>query len=220
MVNNYTYIIILMKPVYSKLPQDHHFDYAYLMHVLRPYRSPRDKVTQMFNRGEIIRIKKGLYVRAPDFGGHIYTNEIANALYGPSYISLEYVLSLHSLIPERVVEITSVTLKRNKFFQTPVGTFSYRHIRQKAFSVGVHLIENESGRYFIATKGKALCDKVALASNIRTIAELKEYIYDNLRIEPEDFRQLDFNELSSIKDVYGCNRIDLLFRLLSGLNNR
>ena len=81
-----------MQPVYMKLPQDHHFDYAYLMHVLRSYRSPRDKVTQMLNRCEIIRIKKGLYVRSPDLGGRIHTNEIANALYGPSYISLEYVL--------------------------------------------------------------------------------------------------------------------------------
>lgn len=203
-----------MKPIYLKLPQDHHFDYAYLMHILQSYHSPRDKVTQMLNRGEIIRIKKGLYVRAPEFGGHIHPNEIANALYGPSYLSLEFALSKYSLIPERVSEITSITAKRNKFYQTPIGTFSYHHINERAFSAGVHLIENEKERYFIASKEKALCDKVALASNIRTISEIKEYMYDNLRIDPEELKDLNINELSYIKNAYSCDRIDLLFKLL------
>jgi predicted transcriptional regulator of viral defense system len=206
-----------MKPAYLNLPQNHHFDYAYLMHMLRAYRYPRDKVTQMLNRGEIIRIKKGLYVRGVEFGGKIHKQEIANVLYGPSYLSLEYVLSSYSLIPEQVIEITSVTSKRTKLFQTPIGPFSYRHINEKAFSVGVHLVHDADRRYYIASKEKALCDKIACTSNLRTLTELREYIYENLRIDQEDLKNLNINELSNIKELYCKRSIYLLYRLLSNM---
>jgi hypothetical protein len=108
----------------------------------------------MLRDGVIIRIKKGLYVLSPDFGGHIHLPEIANALYGPSYISLEFALSYYSLIPERVIEITSVTLKGENFFKTPLGNFSFIHIKKKAFAAGIQLVENGEGRYLIASKEK------------------------------------------------------------------
>ena len=38
------------------------FDYTYLMSCLAKYKSPRSKVTQLLLAGDIIRVKKGLYV--------------------------------------------------------------------------------------------------------------------------------------------------------------
>ncbi len=171
-------------------------------------------MAQMMRLGEIIQLKKGLYVLAPEFGGQFNLNEISNVLYGPSYISLEYVLSKYFLIPERVDEVTCVTSKRNKFYQTPVGNFSYRYIKNEAYSAGVHLIEDEHARYFMASKEKSLCDKIALSHNIRTMTELKELVFDNLRIDRDELNNLDFDELSLIRNSYNLNRINLLFRLL------
>lgn len=203
-----------MIPIYRKLPQNHYFDYAFLMHVLQSYNKPRDRVTKMLHEGEIIRIRKGLYILSPDYGGQVHLYGIANAIYGPSYISLDSALSYYNLIPERVVENTSVTIKVNRFFYTPLGNFAYYHIKKKAFPAGVKLNENENGGYLIASKEKALCDKVWSAKNIRTIREIKEYLFDNLRIDPDELKQVNVSELTEIKNAYSSTRIDLLFRVL------
>ena len=46
-------------------------------------------------------------------------------IYGPSYVSKEYALAHHGLIPEGVTLVTSITPKRFKHFKTPVGEFVY-----------------------------------------------------------------------------------------------
>jgi hypothetical protein len=42
-----------------KLPK-HPIDYLYLMDFLKTYRSPRDKISRMIKKKEIIQVKKGL----------------------------------------------------------------------------------------------------------------------------------------------------------------
>ena len=59
------------------------------MDFLKGYRSPRDKISRMIKKKEIIQVKKGLYVLSPEFGNQINLKILANLIYGPSYISLE-----------------------------------------------------------------------------------------------------------------------------------
>ena len=105
------------------------FDYQQLTACLSYLSKPRDKINKLLGRGDIVRIRKGLYA----FGG-AYRREplsrelLANLIYGPSYISLEYALSYHGLIPERVSTVTSVALGRSRKFDTPLGTFTYRSL--------------------------------------------------------------------------------------------
>ncbi len=76
----------------------------------------------------IAQIKRGLYV-FPDFLPP--DPYIANKLYSPSYVSLEFALSYHGIIPETVYEITSVTPKSTRRFETLGKIFSYRKIKKK-----------------------------------------------------------------------------------------
>ena len=70
--------------------------------VLSGYSNPRDKISRLVKEKVLIRIKKGLYIFGPQFAEKPYSNEIlANLLYGPSAISLEYALSYYGLIPEK-----------------------------------------------------------------------------------------------------------------------
>lgn len=170
-----------MAPPFLALPADHCFDYRFLLSLLRGYRSPRDKISLMLRKGEILRLRKGLYVRSPEYGGTVEPREIANVLYGPSYISLEYALSHYGMIPERVETLTSVTSKRSRAFATPLGHYSYAHIPQKAYPVGVTLERSGPTGVLIATREKALCDTLARASNIRTIADLGAFITEDQR---------------------------------------
>lgn len=57
------------------------------------------------------------------------------------------------MIPEGVFSTTSITTKNTKHYTTPVGNFSFRHIKTLCFT-GYSLQEN----YYIATPTKALVD--------------------------------------------------------------
>ena len=98
------------------------FDYPALMAALSGYANPRDRVTTLLRRGDILRVKKGLYVFGDQLRRRPYSRELlANLVYGPSLVSLDSALSFHGLIPERVEAMTSVTTKRPKAFDTPSG---------------------------------------------------------------------------------------------------
>jgi len=43
-----------------RLPSE--FDYNLLLHVLKDYKKPRDKIRGLLRNKDIIRVKKGLYV--------------------------------------------------------------------------------------------------------------------------------------------------------------
>ncbi len=63
-------------------------DYQQLMDCLKGYAKPRDKVRAMLKAGEIVRVKKGIYVFGEDYRRAARSREIlANLIYGPSYIS-------------------------------------------------------------------------------------------------------------------------------------
>ncbi|MBW1855256.1 MAG: hypothetical protein JRJ00_11360 [Deltaproteobacteria bacterium] len=92
-----------------KIPQEE-FDYQTLLDCLEVYARPRDKISDLLKKGIIIRVKKGLYIFGEEYRKIPYSMEIlANLIYGPSYISLDYALQYYGLIPERIEAVTSVT---------------------------------------------------------------------------------------------------------------
>jgi hypothetical protein len=192
------------------------FDYQTLLHCLATYAFPRDKITDLLERGIIIRIKKGIYVFGPLYRRRPISREIiANLLYGPSYISLEYALQFHGLIPEAVETLTSVTTGRSRRFRTPIGSFTYRMIPLRAFRTGMDLVEREKGLPFLmATPEKALADKLVAerGMDIRGLRAMREYLYDNLRIPPEEIRRLDPRRLEEIGNSYRSRRLVLCAR--------
>jgi len=89
------------------------FDYQVLPEALSGYSKPRDKITKLLASGSIVRIKKGRYCFSESLRREAISREyVANLIYGPSYVSLDYAFSYHGLIPERVNTITSVTMLR------------------------------------------------------------------------------------------------------------
>jgi hypothetical protein len=193
-------------------------DYQVLSSCLEGYSSPRDKITSLLRQGQIIRVKKGLYIFGSDYRKRPYSREIlANLIYGPSYISLEYALSYYGLIPERVEALTSITTGRSRSFNTPVGLFTYRMIPLHAFQEGMARIELEDGGAFlIATPEKALVDKVFIdpASEMRTLKGLEQYLFDNLRIDTDLFTRLNGSSVGEIVKRYQSSKLQVLSRLL------
>ena len=196
------------------------FDYQILMDVLRDYDHPRDKITAMLRQELIVRVKKGIYVFGEKYSRGPFSREVlANMIYGPSYVSLDYALHYYGLIPERVEAVTSVTSGRGRRFSTPVGLFIYRMIPLRAYQVGVDQVEIEGGRPFlIATPEKALADKIYddRGTGIRTQEEMKGYLLKNLRTDPESLAKLDAEALALIADRYRSKKIRLLSIVVRG----
>ncbi len=142
---------------------------------------------------QIIRLKRGLYVCSPDVTGKMLSTElIANHLYAPSYVSMSSALRYYGLIPEAVYTEQSMTLKHSKDFDTYLGRFEYTHISKKAFSVGLTSIRKDDYAFVLATPEKALCDLIANSPqvNLRYLKDAEIYLEEDIRMEPEDFRQM------------------------------
>ena len=194
------------------------FDYQTLLVCLKDYARPRDKISSLLGKGSIIRIKKGLYIFGHEYRQRSFSREIlANLVYGPSYISLDFALQYYGLIPERVEAVTSVTTGRSRRFFTPIGLFTYRRIPLAAFRTGMDRVEIGGGRAFlIATPEKALADKLydSRGVGIQTKAELCGYLEDNLRIDLAALRDLNVMSLDAMACRYRSRKIRLLSDLV------
>ena len=169
------------------------FNYSTLLSCLDGYRRPNDKIVELVKKGEIIRLKKGLYVSGDFYRDNMILKELlANNIYGPSYISLDYALFYYGLIPEKVNEVTSVTIKPAKVFDTPFGYFSYVKSSDVLYKIGIEsCLYNNDISFLIASPLKALCDKIIFTKNLTITSK-----YDMIYYLEEDLR-IDIDELSN-----------------------
>lgn len=73
-------------------------DYQFLLPLLAKYAYPRDKISSWLKAGDLIRVKKGLYVFGKDAALHPYSKEVlANLIYGPSAMHKDKNLALGDL---------------------------------------------------------------------------------------------------------------------------
>ena len=119
----------------------------------------RNQIGRWQDRGLLLKLRRGLYLlNKSDRQISPSRLFVANQLYSPSYVSLEYALGVYGLIPERVLDVTSVTTRKTQAFHNEVGHFIYRHIKKECFS-GFKLVKDEAGLpYFIAEPEKAVVD--------------------------------------------------------------
>jgi len=119
---------------------------------------------------------------------------LAKALMGPSYVSLEFALSWHGLIPEGVREVSSVTSRRGRLFETPLGRFFYLHVPLVWFAIVVRMEAGPEGLSFLmASPAKAICDKLVLTCRLQAVSvkSMRVFLFEDLRLEPEAVRTLD-----------------------------
>lgn len=193
------------------------FDYPALMTALARYANPRAKAGSLMRRGVIVRVKKGLYVFGDAYRRRPVSRELlANLIHGPSYVSLDYALSYHGLIPERVTTVTSVTPKRPKRFETPLGCFLYRQVPASAFSIGMQRVEMDDVAFLIASPERSLADKLRddRGHPLRSHDDMADYLLNNLRLEPDDLAVLDADLLDTLATCERSAKIALLARWL------
>lgn len=175
------------------------------------------KISREIKKGNLIKLKNGLYETDENTPGYL----LATAIYGPSYLSFDYALFHYGLIPEKVVNYTCATLnkRKKKIFQNDFGTYIYRDIPKRVYFLEVHLVIEGNYSYQIASKEKALCDKLYTLSPLKNQNELKTLLFKDLRIDEDEFKKLDYNIINKLASLYNSTNVKLLAKYMRRYEN-
>jgi predicted transcriptional regulator of viral defense system len=150
----------------------------------------RVRLNYYINKGDLYRIRKGLYAKDPDY----HPFELATRIYTPSYISFETVLARDGLIFQyyEKIYIASYLVRE---ITIDDQTYSYRKVKNQVLinPVGVEHINETS----IATRERAFLDILYVNAdyqfdNIGSLNWEKVFeilpIYTNKRLEKKVYR--------------------------------
>lgn len=154
----------------------------------------RTALSRFVKRGSLLELKRGLYAFSEPYRTRpLNPLQLAQVLYGPSYISELWALSWYGVIPEKVTLITSVTTRATRTFKNNLGEYRYRTIDRRFF----HSWQTEeilSEKVRIATPEKALIDLWYLEKGEWTVPRM-----ESMRFEP---RIIDIEKLYTLAQNY------------------
>lgn len=138
----------------------------------------RNNFVRWTRKGYLIRLRRGLYSFPECLDISEMALYFAGKIYRPSYISLHSALSYYGLIPESVVQITSVTSLKTASFKNRFGDYSYKTIRSDLM-FGYEKRQFADGRpTAIAVREKAILDLFYLYPFYDTETEIAELRLD------------------------------------------
>lgn len=145
-------------------------------------------LSRMSKAGEIIRIKRGMYVHRDYFVNIQIKNELdeyyeflACSIFEDAYLSLEYVLSEYGVLSESVYGYSLISNKKPYKIKNEFGFFSNHSIKDKLL-LGYLLVKKNN--FFIkkASVAKALFDFLYLRKNILVNKESVDALRLNLEV--------------------------------------
>ena len=171
----------------------------------------RDNIQKEILAGKLIPLRRGLY----ETDANASVKYLAGKIHNPSYISLDYVLSAYSLIPEAVYSIPSATSNKSKIYNNAFGCFIYSHIPQSVYSLGIKEEVEGGCSYLIATPEKALCDKLYSLPVVSSLSELTALLFDDLRIDEEELLKLNKVDLVRFANLYKSKNLNLFAEFIN-----
>ena len=170
----------------------------------------RSNLSRWVQRGYIKKLRKEWYIFSESLSIPGIQYLVANKIYAPSYVSLQSALCFYGIIPESVVEITSVCSRDTKLFESALGTCSYSKIKQDLF-FGYRLMDfDRIGTVKFATPEKAILDFLYLNNFYKTKEDMINLRFDETFMEEELNRELLFTLLSRFNNKSLENRINTL----------
>ena len=207
--------MITILDIRERIPTDV-FSVLELNCLLEQYHNRNAKIASFLRHGEIVQLRRGLYAfAAPLRHEPLSTCLVANRIYGPSYVSEEFALSYHGLIPETPAIVTSICMGRSREFTNDCGVFSYRYCRSRAYPIGITIGGGEKSHFLIASPLKALFDK-ALYDRRWDGESPEEYLSEDLRIDLDECTWLDKAILKELCP-FMCGRLSKLYVFLENL---
>ncbi len=173
----------------------------------------RNNLTRWCRKGMLVKLRNQHYAfteyrQVPDFSRYV-----ANRIYMPSYISLHSAFSFYGMIPEEVVQFTSVTTLKTAKFENAFGTFHYQNVKSPLyFGYGMKKLQN--GRCMLmATPEKALLDFLYLYPDYKTPQDMEELRLDQYFMSHELNTQLLMEYLSRFSSKALAQRVKRLLKV-------
>lgn len=185
---------------------------AMILNEQMQYASPMHKLLRMVQKGEYIKIAKGLYETDRSTPGYL----LAGSIYGPSYLSFEFALGHYGMIPETVYTFTSATFekKKKKTFINPFGTFTYRDVPSRVYAMGLEIVEEGSYSYLIASREKAICDQLYKMKLVTNYEELQNLLLVDLRIDEQELKKINLENLGILAQRYRSTNVKIFNNLM------
>ena len=183
-----------------------------LVEQYRHYTNPKAKIGRLVHEEKLYPLTRGLYETDPNAPGYC----LAGAIFGPSYLSFDYALSVYGLIPEAVYAFTSATFDKKKVREQEnrFGRFTYRDVPSEVYPFGIVIREENGYVYQMATPEKALCDKLYTMPPVTSQKEIERMLFEDLRIDRTEFDKLDVREILQIGERYHSNNLKYLMKYL------
>ena len=171
--------------------------------LLTDYSNPHAKIKLWVEQGYLVPLKRGLYIVS-----QVITQQepciglIANHLYSPSYVSLQYALRQYGLIPERVLLITNITTCHARSFNNSMGSFTYHNVSRAYFALGITSNTEGSSSYMIATPEKALVDTILFTSKVpNSLVGFEQFLEEDMRFDMDALHNMSIPLLQAIAEV-------------------
>ena len=169
----------------------------------------RNNFVRWTKKGLLIRLRQGYYTFPEYKSQPDYILYFANRIYRPSYISLHTALAFYGLIPEAVVQVTSVTSLKTASFENEFAAYDYRTVQQKLIFGYVQKPMADGKTLLLAQPEKALLDLLYLYPFYTSEQDMEE-----LRLD-EDFleEEFDFNRLEEYTARFKNKALDKRVRI-------
>ena len=159
----------------------------------------RNNFLRWIEKGLLVRLRQGYYTFPEYKGKPDFAFYFSNRIYSPSYVSLHSALAFYGMIPEAVVQITSVTSLKTANFINDFGAFCYKNVKEELmFGFDLKLV-SEGRTIQLAKPEKALLDLLYLNPYYNTMKEMEElrldedFLMDNLDLKILKEYLLKFN---------------------------
>lgn len=197
----------------TKLP---YFDQVTLSNLLGiSGRTLQMYTTRAVARNQFIRLKRGMYVTSDFYkletGKQEYPEFLSNVIYGPSYLSLGYVLQKYAILTESVFAYTAVTIKKTNKIMNKTGNYLYTNINEEQF-VGFETVNR--GKYQIrqATKAKALYDYLYFA--VKSWEKVTPDLVDELRLNLDEIAKDEWSVFNEYISKLGGEKMKKIGKLI------
>ncbi len=171
------------------------------------------RLVEWKQKGYILKVRRGFYCFEERRKDERFQYFSANKIYSPSYVSFESALAYYNIIPEGVFITISATTRNTANYETPIGSFTYKHLKPVLF-FGYKLVQSEGGTIKIAEPEKVILDYFYMNKQ-NSIEEMKEMRFNEIQLKDI----IDFERLKKYQKIFNSKIIDKRIQLFKRVIN-
>lgn len=134
-------------------------------------------LSRWLTKGYIVKLRNGLYTFPEHLNKPSLNLFVANRLYQPSYISLQFALHYYGFIPEIINDITCISTLKSKQFKNISGSFTYQSVQPHMF-FGYEVKKYDLYNVMMASPEKAIIDMFHIFPVYNTAEDMAQLRFD------------------------------------------